>query len=233
MEELQKNMEQNEEVEIDLERLFHQLKKHIRLIIAAMLLGIVISFLVTRFLIPKKYESTARIYLKPNVTESGTIDYNTLTANSKMVNNYVLMLQGNSLLEDVTKQLKLQDDELVKRSLSVSNEIDSEIITVSARTEDAELSRDIVKTTVNLFFENMKDKLDIKNMTILDAPQVNEDAVSPSLKKNLLIGAFLGMVLSCGIVVIQFLLDKRLHNKEDVESYLGIAVLAEIPYLEE
>ena len=97
-------------------------------------IAIVISLLVTKFLIPKKYESMARIYLKPNITESGTIDYNTLTANSKMVNNYVLMLQGNSLLEDVTEKLKLEDEALVKNSLSVSNEADSEIITVSART---------------------------------------------------------------------------------------------------
>ena len=83
----------------------------------------------------------ARIYLKPNITESGTIDYNTLTANSKMVNNYVLMLQGNSLLEDVTKKLKLENEELVKNSLSVSNEADSEIITVSAKTKDAKMSK--------------------------------------------------------------------------------------------
>ena len=233
MEDLQKNTEQNEEVEIDLGRLFRQLKKHMSFIIAVTVIAIVVSLLVTKLLIPKKYESTARIYLKPNVSESGTIDYNTLTANSKMVNNYVLMLQGNSLLEDVTKKLDLKDEGLVKSSLTVSNEADSEIITVTARTKDAQMSRDIVNTTVNLFFVSMKDKLDIKNMTILDAPQVNDNPVSPSLKMNLVIGAFLGIMSSCGFITIQFLLDKRLHSKEDVESYLEIPVLAEIPFIED
>ena len=228
MEDLQKSIEQNEEIEIDLGRLLRQLRKKMSFIIAVTVIAIVISLLVTKFLIPKKYESMARIYLKPNITESGTIDYNTLTANSKMVNNYVLMLQGNSLLEDVTKKLKLENEELVKNSLSVSNEADSEIITVSAK-----MSKDIVNTTVNLFFESMKDKLDIKNMTILDAPQVNETPVSPSLKMNLLIGALLGIMMSCGFVTVQFLLDKRLHTKEDAESYLEIPVLAEIPFLED
>lgn len=233
MEDLQKSIEQNEEIEIDLGRLFRQLKKKMSFIIAVTVIAIMISLVVTKFLFPKKYESTAKIYLKPNITESGTIDYNTLTANSKMVNNYVLMLQGNSLLEDVTKKLKLEDEALVKNSLSVSNEADSEIITVSARTKDAKMSKDIVNTTVNLFFESMKDKLDIKNMTILDAPQVNENAVSPSLKMNLLIGALLGIMASCGFVTVQFLLDKRLHTKEDAEAYLEIPVLAEIPFLED
>lgn len=233
MEDLQKNTEQKEEVEIDLGRLFRQLKKHMSFIIAVTVIAIVVSLLVTKLLIPKKYESTARIYLKPNVSESGTIDYNTLTANSKMVNNYVLMLQGNSLLEDVTKKLDLKDEGLVKSSLTVSNEADSEIITVTARTKNAQMSRDIVNTTVNLFFVSMKDKLDIKNMTILDAPQVNDIPVSPSLKMNLVIGAFLGIMASCGFITIQFLLDKRLHSKEDVESYLEIPVLAEIPFIED
>ena len=160
MEDLQKSIEQNEEIEIDLGRLFRQLKKKMSFIIAVTVIAIIISLLVTKFLIPKKYESMARIYLKPNITESGMIDYNTLTANSKMVNNYVLMLQGNSLLEDVAEKLKLENEALVKNSLSVSNEADSEIITVSARTKDAKMSKDIVNTTVNLFFESMKDKLD-------------------------------------------------------------------------
>ena len=227
MEDLQKSIEQNEEIEIDLGRLFRQLKKKMSFIIAVTVIAIIISLLVTKFLIPKKYESMARIYLKPNITESGMIDYNTLTANSKMVNNYVLMLQGNSLLEDVAEKLKLENEALVKNSLSVSNEADSEIITVSARTKDAKMSKDIVNTTVNLFFESMK------NMTILDAPQVNETPVSPSLKMNLLIGALLGIMVSCGFVTVQFLLDKRLHTKEDAESYLEIPVLAEIPFLED
>ena len=233
VEDLQKSIEQNEEIEIDLGRLFRQLKKKMSFIIAVTVIAIIISLLVTKFLIPKKYESMARIYLKPNITESGMIDYNTLTANSKMVNHYVLMLQGNSLLEDVAEKLKLENEALVKNSLSVSNEADSEIITVSARTKDAKMSKDIVNTTVNLFFESMKDKLDIKNMTILDAPQVNETPVSPSLKMNLLIGALLGIMVSCGFVTVQFLLDKRLHTKEDAESYLEIPVLAEIPFLED
>ena len=225
--------ENNEEIEIDLGRLLKEIKKKIGFIIVMTLIGAILALVVTKLLIPKKYESSASIYLKPNVSESGTIDYNTLTANSKMVNNYVLMLQGDTLLEQVTEKLKIEDDKLVHGAISVSSAADSEIIEVTAKTKDPKLSKDIVDTTVNLFFETMKDKLDIKNMTILDQPKIEETPVSPSTKINLVIGAFIGMALSGGIVVIQFLLDKRLHSKEDAESYLEIPVLAEIPWYEE
>ena len=225
--------ENNEEIEIDLGRLFKEIKKKIGFIIIVTLIGAVLALVVTKLLIPKKYESSASIYLKPNVSETGTIDYNTLTANSKMVNNYVQMLKGTTLLEQVTEKLKIEEEGMVQNAITVSSATDSEIIIVTAKTKDPKLSKDIVETTVNMFFESMKDKLDIKNMTILDQPKINETAVSPSLKINLVIGAFLGMMVSGGIVVVQFLLDKRLHSKEDVESYLEIPVLAEIPWYEE
>ena len=50
---------------------------------------------------------------------------------------------------------------------------------------------------------------------------------------NVVIGALLGIMISGGIVVLRFLLDKRLHTKDDVEAYLEIPVLAEVPYFED
>lgn len=233
MEEYTLKKEKEEEIEIDLSRLFQQLKKKWFFIILMVLIGMAISGVTTEMLLVNKYESSASIYLKPDFTETGTVDYNALNANSKMVNNYVLMLQGNSLLSEVAEELDLANAATVKNAISVSNTEESEIIYVSARTEDPVLSRDIVATTIDLFFEDAKDKLDIKNMMILDEPKVVESAVSPSLKKNLLLGMLLGGFVSCALVVLECLLDKRLHEKSDVEAYLEIPVLAEIPWFEE
>lgn len=234
MNEFKPEVENNDdEIQIDLSRLLAELRKKTKFIVLVTLICIVVSFIVTNFMLDKKYDSKANIYLKPNITESGTIDAAALTANSKMVNNYVLMLKGDTLLTDVSKKLNIKDADLVKNAISVDHVSDSEIISVTARTEDPQLSKDIVETTVNLFFETMKDKLDIKNMTVLDQPKVEKDAVFPSLPKNLVLGTLLGIIISCGIVVVEFLLDKRLHSKDDAESYLGIPVLAEIPWTED
>lgn len=233
MNELKSQMGEHDDIQIDLNRLLRELRKKIKFIALITFICTILAFIATNFILAKKYVSQANIYLKPNITESGTIDAAALTANSKMVNNYILMLKGDTLLTDVSKKLNIKDAGLVKNAISVTNVRDSEIISVTARTEDPQLSKDIVETTVNLFFETMKDKLDIKNMTILDQPKVNKLAVYPSLPKNLVLGAMLGIILSCGIIVIEFLFDKRLHSKDDAESYLGIPVLAEIPWTED
>ena len=68
---------------------------------------------------------------------------------------------------------------------------------------------------------------------ILNQAKVEETPVAPNVKMNVVIGALLGIMISGGIVVLRFLLDKRLHTKDDVEAYLEIPVLAEVPYFED
>lgn len=50
---------------------------------------------------------------------------------------------------------------------------------------------------------------------------------------NLVIGALLGAFASIGYLFIKFMLDTRIHNKEDAEKYLGVPCLGSIPYFED
>lgn len=223
----------NDEVEIDINVLIKLLKKNLKMIVLTTILCAIIAFLLTNFFMTKKYASEARIYLKPNVTEQGIVDSNTLASNSKMVNNYMSLMQGETILSKVADNLNIDDVEEIKKSISVTNLNETEIIIVQATTEDPVKSQAIVKNTVDVFFEDMKEKLDIKNMTISDQPKVDETPVSPNKKMNTAIGAVLGLFLSCGYVFLQYLFDKRLKNKAEAESFLGVPVLGEIPWFED
>ena len=233
MNQFDEQITEKEEIEIDISALLKTLKKNLKMIVMSTILCAVIALLITTFFMPKKYASSARIYLKPNVTEQGVVDYNTLNSNSKMVNNYMSLMQGETVLSKVADNLNIEDVEEVKKSLSVTNLNETEIIIVKATTDDPAKSQAIVKNTVDVFFDEMKEKLDIKNMTISDQPKVDETPVSPSKKMNTAIGAALGLFLSCGYVFLQYLFDKRLKNKAEAESFLGVPVLGEIPWFED
>ena len=226
------NETRNDEVEIDLTQFFLLIKKHLRLIIISTILCAVIAALITMFLIDKKYASEETIYLTPKVTDQGTVDASSVNSNNALVNSYMMMLRGENVLSKVADKLNLPNVMAVKNAITVTNEKDTQIIKVVATTDNAKKSQQIVETTVNIFFTEMKDKLDIKNLTIIDSAKVNNVAVSPSIKKNILLGALAGMFVTVGIIFIRFIFDKRLRNRAEAESFLDIPVLAEIPFFE-
>lgn len=227
----QELIKNEEEIEINLGELFQVIKANIKMIIIAVLICTLIAGLGTVFLIDKKYESTARIYPKPEVTE-GIVDYTQINANNLMVNNYIAMINGNNIQSMVAEELNM-DVEDISSSLSVSNETNTQIISITSTTTDPETSKEIVDCVVNTFKQEAKDTLNINNITTVDQAEIETDPVSPNLTLNLLIGAFIGALLSVGYLFIKFMLDTHIHNKEEAEKYLGIPNLGAIPYFED
>lgn len=219
----------NDEVEIDLGELFKVLKKNILMVMIISLLCAAIGLFMSVFLINKKYSSEATIYITPKVTEQGTIDYSSIQTNSKMVNNYMEILKGETILAKVAKQVGLESYEEVQGVLTITNPENTELISIGAKTTDPELSQQIVSLTVSTFTEDMMDILNLNNVTTINEAKVNTDPVSPSKAKFTILGFGIGLVVSCGYVCITYLFDKRLRTRDEAENFLGIPVLATVP----
>ena len=86
---------------------------------------------------------------------------------------------------------------------------------------------------IHVFTNEVKETLNINNITTVDDAKLQTSPVSPSVPKNIVIGGLVGAILSIGIIFIRFMLDNRLHTKEDVEKYLEIPNLGVIPYFED
>ena len=223
--------ELNDEVEIDLSQLLKLLKKNIRLIIILALVGIIIAASATTFLIRKKYQSQGSVLLKADVV-NGSLDSTQVNTNKMMVNNYVKLLQGNNIQDQVAKNLNITSAE-VRSSLSITNTTDTQIIEISSTTVDPGLSKRIVDETISVFTTLIQEKLDVTNVTIVDQPEVNPNPVSPSMVKNVIIGAVAGIVISLGYLLLTYLLDTKIKNGEQAEQYLGVPLLGIVPFFEE
>lgn len=226
---MSENREINDEMEIDLGELFKALKKNIVLIVVVSLFCAAVGLVSSMFLINKKYSSEATIYITPKVTEQGTIDYNSIQTNSRMVNNYMEILKGETILAKVADQVGMESYSEVLDTLTISNPENTELISVSSETTDPELSQQIVSLVISTFTEDMMDILNLNNVTIINDAKVNEYPVSPSVPKYTILGLAVGLVISCGYVFITFLFDKRLRTREEAENFLGVPVLATVP----
>ncbi|MCD7809657.1 MAG: Wzz/FepE/Etk N-terminal domain-containing protein [Erysipelotrichaceae bacterium] len=226
--------EMNEEIEINLLELFEYIKKRILKVIIATLVCMIAVGAITIFVIPEKYTSTARIFPKLETSsDSGTVSStSSISVNTSMINNYVELIGGTTILGEVAETLNMERDE-IQDCISVSNESDTMIINISATTTDPELSKEIVDTTIDIFYTEIKDKLDVENMITVDEAEVAETPSSPSFFRNVAIAALVGLVLSLGYYFIMFMLDTHIHNKEEAEKYLGVPVIGVIPYFDD
>ena len=201
------------------------------MIIILALVGIIIAASATTFLIGKKYQSQGSVLLKADVV-NGSLDSTQVNTNKMMVNNYVKLLQGNNIQDQVAKNLNITSAE-VRSSLSITNTTDTQIIEISSTTVDPGLSKRIVDETISVFTTLIQEKLDVTNVTIVDQPEVNPNPVSPSMVKNVIIGAVAGIVISLGYLLLTYLLDTKIKNGEQAEQYLGVPLLGIVPFFEE
>lgn len=219
----------NEMEEIDLLELFRAVLKYIKLIIVLCIVFGLGGFLVTKFLITPTYTASTSIYLTPQINDTGSLDYNSQMANSKLVTNVVNLMTQNNVMSEVAKDVGMENAASVKKCISVTNETNTEIITVTATTTDPKLSKDIANGTVNTFIKTMQKNLNVRNIEIVDKAKLSYVPSGPSIKKNTMMATLVGSIIGVGYAVLKFLLDNRLRTKEEAETYLGIPVFAEFP----
>lgn len=222
-------MDRIESVEeyIDLMEIFLVLRRYInRIILSGVTLGL-IAAVVTIFIIPKKYTATTRIFAVPNVTSTST-DYTSINANDKMVNNYMEMLKGTSICDSVDASLGLTEGTTIE-AIKVSNQTDTQIITLSATTKDPALSKKIVDRTVAVFYSELRTKLDITNVTTIDTAITPKEPSSPSLKRNVALGLIAGVLVACLVIIIRHLMDTRINDKEQAEKFFDLPVFGVVP----
>lgn len=223
--------ELNDEVQIDLSELFKLIKKHLRLIIIFMLVGIILVGSYTTFMVDKKYSSQGTVLLKSDVVD-GAVDSRQLVSNNSMIANYIKLLQGNNIQDKIAKNLDISKG-IVRSSLQISNTEDTQIIEITATTTDAGLSKRIVDETIKVFTETVKEMLDVSNIIIVDNAEINAYPVSPSLQKNMFLGAVGGIVIALGYILLTYLLDSKIKTPEVAEQVLDLPVLGMVPYFED
>lgn len=216
---------------IDLNDLFREIVKHLKLIIILCVLFSIGGFFGTKLLIAPMYTASTSIYLTPQISESGSLDYNSQLSNSKLVNNVVELMTQNNIMSEVAKDIGLESADAVRGIVNVSNDSNTEIITVTATTNDPKLSKDVANDTVSTFIRTMQKNLNVRNIEVVDKAKLSYIPSGPNVKKNTLLATMVGFVLGCGYATLRFLFDNRLRTKEEAEKYLGIPVFCEIPEL--
>ena len=222
--------------ELDLKELFSifwNRKLEILLItIIALIVGVLYSYF---YLTPVYKASTTLILVQSSKTVDKTgdssITQTDLTLNSKLVSTYSEIMKRKSVLSKVISHLGMSEKDMdsIQKNVSVKAVSDTELIEITVKNEDPEKAALIANEIAKVFSEKVVEIYNISNIYVLDRAEANPVPSNINHAKDLVIFAFIGLVISVIVCLIANMLDTTIKTEEDVEKATGLMVLTSIP----
>ena len=219
--------------ELDLKELlmlFWNKKVKILLIVAIfMLIGVIYTI---GFVTPV-YTSSTTLLLGKSESSTGNTDTITttdITLNSKLVSTYSTLIKSKSVLRPVISNLSIDLSEAeLEKSITVSQEKDTEIIRISVTNADATTAAKVANEVEKVFSQRVSEIYKINNVQVVDQAEVDTIPSNINHAKDIMIFACVGIVVSVMYVLIANMLDTTIKTAEEVEKEFKVPVLASIP----
>lgn len=215
--------------EISIMELVNLLRRNVWLIVGLTLLGGVIAFSVSSFILSPTYEASSTVFIRPRVND-GQISTGELAANARLANTYAEIARSNAVLRNVSVSGFSVNE--IRESISITAVRDTEIMRFSSTTTSPTASAAIANQVVNAFINEVYEIIEIENLYIIDQAEVNPQRVGPNVLLNSLIGLVLGGMISIGVIFIMTMLDRTISGRDQVEALLEVPVLGEIHYID-
>ena len=229
---MEKKRNDNEEMEIDLLELLMVMKKHLAAILLAGIVGLVLMFAYTSFLVTPLYSASSMMYVMPD--NSNSMNSSTLSdmqVGQQLTSDYSSMIKSRSFMEDVIKKLNLTIDyQQLLEKVEVTNPTSSRILQVTVNDPNPQTAADIANEVASVAESKLKEITGMQAIKIYEEAAVPDRPSSPSLKKNCALGLLAGIVLAMAVITILYLLDDTIKTEDDIEKYLGMTTLAVLPY---
>ena len=232
----EKQMVDRDEMEIDLLELFHVLLERWKIIMLTAIVGVLLAFGATKLLITPMYQSQAMLYILASANESGMTSMTELQIGATVTGDIKIIATSKAVIDEAKKDIERRyGEEFTNREitemLTVTSESNTRILTIKAEADDPELACIVADAVAEATAVRAAKIMKSEPPSMLAEAEEPMNPSSPSLVKNIAIGMMLGIVLSCGVILVRYLLNDNIKTAEDVEKYLGESTLVVIPYV--
>ncbi len=221
--------------ELDLKELFFMFwnKKLEIILITLMFVAVGIGY--SYFFVKPEYTSTTSLVLAQSSssgqTGDGAISATDLTMNSKLVSTYSELIKRKAILGQVCENLNIPDSNIqeLRGKIKVNSAKNTEIIEISVTNKDPNKAAAIANEIAKVFSEKIVEIYNISNVYLLDRAEANAVPSNINHMKDVVIFAFIGLVIAAVYVLIANMLDNTIKTEQDVEATTELLVLSSIP----
>jgi len=224
----------NAEFELNLKDIINYLIKGIAFILAVTVVFTVGAFVISRYIIDPTYSASVKFYASGQESNTTYLNYY-----RSVTPQYIEFLNVTEYYEQISQNLQEESGISItpkdlKKAVTFSSIIaDTSSFYMTVETEDATLSYQIARAIAKTAPDRVGSFENVGALEVISYPQKNDEPVSPSILRNTALGFILGLVLSCGLVVLRELLDNRIREPEEITELFGLPVFGVVPEFSE
>ena len=227
----------NDEIEIDLKRLFDALMDKCWLIAIVALVCAVIAFAGTLLFITPQYQSSAMFYVNNSDISVGhttlSLEASDISASRGLVDTYIVILNTRETMLDVIDYAGVDlTYEQVLGMLQAEAVDETEVFRVTVTNSDRNQAEQIANAIAYILPKRISTIIEGSSAKVVDAAVVAARPSSPSYTKNTMLGFLVGMVLAAAVVVLQELMDITIRTEDDIAQSCTLPMLAAVPDME-
>ncbi len=233
---------------IDIEKMFLAVLRKLPIIMLVTLIMAVVGFTFSKFVLPLQYSSSVYMYVQSGSKsdDKTSISQGEIQAAQSLVSTYVVILKNNVVLREVAETLcnSYSEDRIsksftikpdgsislteLKNCLTMQPEGDTEVLRISALTNDPEISAAICNIYADIAPTYLIRIVGAGNVEVIGAAEVPNNPSAPNIPKNTLLFALIGFVLSAGLTILLFILDRTVKDADDFTAF-SAPYLGDIP----
>lgn len=224
---MEKQVQDNEDV-IDLLELAHVLLRKWWVIALCFVIGAASAFGITKFTITPQYTASSMIYILSETTSVTSLA--DIQIGDSLAQDFMILGKSRPVVERVIRQCDLDASyKEVVESIVFENPTDSHVLKISVTNPDPQLATDMANALAEATKEQIADVMGTDEPNTVEEAIVPAHPSSPNTMKNTVLGALLGFVLACGVLIVLHLMDDTIKDEDDVKKYLQLNTLAALP----
>lgn len=204
---------------------------HLIPIILAAILCIGLLFAYGELFVTPKYSSTSTLYiLKQENSNDYVYTQSDFTLALNVVNDCTYMVKSHEVLDSVIDKLNLDADyKSLYNCISIENPDNTRILEVSVETDTPEQSKEIVDEICNTAAARINKTMGVDQVNVYSRGTISSAPSNSIEMTTYILSGIAVVVFVYAAYLVAFMLDDKIKTEEDVEKYLGLSVLAEIP----
>lgn len=222
-----------EETSLDLRDLIAIIKKRWLLIISITVMAVVVTGILSFFVIKPTYQSKTTIIIgkAPDQSNSnGQSNSGDIYMYQKLMKTYAAIAKSELIAQKASDNLgKPEMVKIIQDNLTVTPQADTQILELKYTSKDKEEAQKVLNIIADTFIEESQSKYPTDNIKVLDKAKVPESPIKPKKALNVAIAFFIGLMASIGMVFLLEYMDGTIKNEDDVEKYLKLPIIGLIP----